>query len=82
MATIDILSDGIGPSYVAVRAGTGQKLAAYDVKGWFGQITFETPTALLLETNGKRKAATVRCTDSGCERATDVSGTVQPRLAA
>ena len=32
-----------------------------------------SPTALLLETNGRRKAATVRCTDAGCERASDLS---------
>lgn len=82
MATIDILSDGLGPAYVAVRTGTGQKLAAYDVKGWFGEIGFETPTALLLDTNGKRKAATVRCTDTGCERASAVRDTDFPRVAA
>ena len=53
MATIDLLSDGIGPTYVAVRTGAGHKLGAYLVKdGWFGEITFETNTALLLETNG------------------------------
>ena len=82
MATIDILSDGIGPSYVAVRSSTGHKLGAYTVtKGWFGEIDFETTTALLLETNGPRKAATVRCTDAGCERASELSPTVQPRTA-
>ena len=30
--------------------------------GWFGSIEFETPTALLLEVNGARKAFTARCT--------------------
>lgn len=80
MATIDLLSDGIGPGYVAVRGSTGQKLAAYTVKGWFGAIDFETTTALLLDTNGARKTATVRCTDTGCERASDLSPTVQPRV--
>ena len=49
--------------------------------GWFGAIEFETTTALLLETNGPRKAATVRCTDAGCERASALSPTVQPRVA-
>ena len=44
-------------------------------------IDFETTTALLLETNGPRKAATVRCTDAGCERASALSPTVQPRVA-
>jgi hypothetical protein len=80
MATIDLLSDGIGPSYVAVRSGTGQKLGAYQVKnGWFGEIKFETSTAVLLQANGIRKAATVRCTDAGCERASDLTPTVHPR---
>ena len=81
IATVDILSDGIGPGYVAVRGSTGHKFGAYTVKGWFGAIAFETTTAVLLETNGPRKAATVRCTDVGCERASALSPTVQPRVA-
>jgi hypothetical protein len=76
MATIDILSDGIGPSRVWARSTTGQRLGAYDVhKGWFGTIEFETGTALLLHANGPRKAATVRCTDATCERASDLTAT-------
>lgn len=81
IATIHILSDGIGPGLVTVRSGSGHRLGKYQVNGWFGQIGFESPTALLLETNGRRKAATVRCTDAGCERASDLSRTVQPRVA-
>lgn len=81
ITTVDILSDGIGPGYVAVRGSTGHKFGAYTVKGWFGAIDFETTTAVLLETNGPRKAATVRCTDAGCERASALSPTVQPRVA-
>jgi hypothetical protein len=81
MATIDILSDGIGPGWVAVRGSTGHKFGAYTVNGWFGAIEFETTTAVLLETHGARKTATVRCTDTGCERASDLSATVQPRVA-
>jgi hypothetical protein len=80
MATIDILSDGIGPAWAAARAITGKKLGVYQVRnGWFGAIDFETTTALLLQTNGFRKAATVRCTDTTCERASDLTGTVQPK---
>lgn len=75
MATVALLSDGIGPSRVTVRTGTGQRLATYEVKGWFGEVSFETPTALLLETHGKRKTAVVRCTDTGCERAGELSDT-------
>jgi hypothetical protein len=80
MATIDLLSDGIGPARVWVRTTTGTKVGAYDIRGWFGAIDFETPTALLLEAHGQRKTATVRCTGSTCERASDLSVTVQPRL--
>jgi hypothetical protein len=79
MATVDLLSDGIGPGWVAVRGTTGHRFGAYTVKGWFGSIDFESTTALLLETNGARRSATVRCTDAGCERASDLSPTVQPR---
>lgn len=81
-ATVDILADGIGPGYVAVRDAAGARLAAYEVakRGWFGEIAFETPTALLLETNGARKAAWVRCTDAGCERASDLTPAETPRV--
>ena len=38
---------------------TGKHLGRYQVRsGWFGDIEFETPTALLLEVNGARKAFT------------------------
>ena len=79
MATVDLLADGLGPGYVAMRSITGQKYGAYRVhRGWFGDIYFETPTALLFEANGPRKAATVRCTDTGCERASDLRKAEQP----
>lgn len=79
-AMIDILADGIGPGYVAVRDAAGAGLASYEVRrGWFGEIAFETPTALLLDTNGARKAAWVRCTDAGCERASDLTPAETPR---
>jgi hypothetical protein len=79
MATVDILSDGIGPSWVGARTVTGKKVGAYQVRdGWFGAIEFETTTALLLQTNGLRKSATVRCTGSTCERASELTATVQP----
>jgi hypothetical protein len=81
MATVDILSDGIGPSWVGARTITGQKVGAYRVRdGWFGEIGFETTTALLLRTNGPRKAATVRCTGTTCERASDLQSTQTPRM--
>lgn len=69
MATIHLLSDGIGPSDVWLRKAEGRKLAHYST-GWFGAITFESESALLLDANGRKKAVTVRCELSHCERAT------------
>ena len=81
MATIDILSDGIGPARVWARTSNGTKLGSYDIRnGWFGSIDFETSTALLMQANGPRKAATVRCTGLPCERASDLRPTVMPRI--
>jgi len=72
MATIHILSDGIGPNRVTVRGPHGGALATYTAN-WFGNIEWETNRALLLDTNGTDYAATVRCTPTGCERATKLS---------
>ena len=70
IATIGILSDGPGPGRVDARTIAGKHLGRYQVRsGWFGAIEFETPTALLLEVNGARKAFTARCTGTACERA-------------
>jgi hypothetical protein len=70
VATIHILSDGLGPRDVSVRRDTGRKLADYRVAGWFGLIRFETNRALLLDANGRKRSAVVRCEDATCERAT------------
>ena len=73
IATIGILSDGPGPGRVDARTISGQHLGRYQVKsGWFGSIAFETPTGLLLDVNGARKAFTARCTGTVCERASDL----------
>jgi hypothetical protein len=70
IAAIGILSDGPGPGRVDARTIDGKHLGRYQVRsGWFDSIGFETPTALLLEVNGARKAFTARCTDTVCERA-------------
>jgi hypothetical protein len=70
IATIGILSDGPGPGRVDARTIEGKALGRYQVRaGWFGAIEFESPTALLLEVNGARKAFTARCTGTSCERA-------------
>ncbi|PUA80690.1 hypothetical protein [Nocardioides currus] len=78
MATIGILSDGIGPSVVQEREIDGSTLATYST-GWFGRVQFEDDADLLLEVNGDTQAATVRCNEGACENATDPVAVQQPR---
>ncbi len=78
-ATVHILSDGIGPNGVKVRTIAGAMVGRYEVNGWFGEMAFESPNTLLLDTNGKRRSATVRCTGPNCERASDLTKTPQYR---
>lgn len=68
MATIHILSDGIGPSDVWLRTAGGLLLAHYTA-AWFGLLSWESDASLLLDTNGRTKSATVRCLVAQCERA-------------
>ena len=70
-ATIHILSDGIGPGDVWLRRSGGKVLAHYSAE-WFGLLSWESDQSLLLDTNGKRKSATVRCLVDDCERASDL----------
>ena len=72
IATVHILSDGLGPGRFNVRTATGRKLATYNTAGYFGRAQFEDRNDLLLDTTGRRYAATVRCDLSGCERASDL----------
>jgi hypothetical protein len=71
MATIHILSDGIGPDRVTMRKVRGRELASYTAR-WFGAIAWEDDTFLVLYTNGRKKAAWVRCDIADCERASDL----------
>lgn len=71
IATIHILSDGIGPNDVWLRR-TGGKLLAHYTAEWFGLLSWESDASLLLDTNGKTKSATVRCLVADCERASDL----------
>ena len=81
IATIGIMSDGIGPGRVDARTIGGQHLGRYQVRaGWIGTISFETPTALLLEVNAGHKAFTARCTGAACERASDLSPAQMPKV--
>lgn len=79
MATVHILSDGIGPGEVQEREIDGTLLAEYST-GWFGAITFESNLDLLLEVNGDTMAATVRCSAGDCENASDPVRVRQLRL--
>lgn len=79
MATVGILSDGIGPSTVQVREINGRALSTYTTV-WFGRIAFENNTDLLLEVNGGERSATVRCDGARCENATDPVAVQSPRL--
>jgi hypothetical protein len=75
VATIPLLSDGIGPADVMVRRIGGAPVVHYSINGWFGRIWWETPTKLLMEANGKSQSATVRCKVELCNRATDLEPT-------
>ncbi len=79
MVTVHLLSDGIGPNQASVRTLGGRLVARYTVQGWFGGLTFESSKALLLETNGKKQATTVRCIKADCERAEDLRPVEMPR---
>jgi hypothetical protein len=75
VATIPLLSDGIGPADIRVRRAGGTALAHYTIDGWFGSITWETGTKLLMQSNGAVKAALVRCKVADCNRAGRLSPT-------
>ncbi|HXH77900.1 hypothetical protein [Nocardioides sp.] len=79
MATVHILSDGIGPNEVQEREIDGTLLGDYST-GWFGAISFESNTDLLLEVNGDTLASTVRCSEGACENASDPVTVRNPRL--
>lgn len=58
-----------------VKTIGGEALGDYTVERprWFGDVQFESSTALLLETAGDGAYATIRCTDAGCERASELA---------
>ncbi len=71
IATVDLLSDGIGPREVTVRTVSGSRLARYRAAAWFGPIAWEDDDTILLDVNGPDEAAKVRCHLADCENATD-----------
>lgn len=70
MLTIGILTDGIGPNVITLRRTDGTRLASWTTS-WFGGWRWESPDAVLLDVNGTRRSATVRCVLADCENATD-----------
>lgn len=77
IATVDLLSDGIGPGVVWQRTLRGTLIARYST-GWFGLFGWEDADTMLLHVNGKRTQAIVRCTGGSCENATDPAPLRQP----
>lgn len=70
MVTFHILTDGLGPGEIHLREVDGTRLSTYTTN-WFSGWEWESPTALLLDVNGSRRFATVRCVLDACENATD-----------
>jgi hypothetical protein len=70
MLTFHILTDGIGADEIRLREVDGTRLAIYTTS-WFGGWGWKSPGTVLLDVNGSRKSATVRCTLGDCENATD-----------
>lgn len=70
MLTFPILTDGLGPGELHLREIDGTAVATFTT-GWFSGWGWESPGTLLLDVNGTRRFATVRCTPDACENATD-----------
>jgi hypothetical protein len=70
MLTFHILTDGLGPGEVRLRELDGTRLATYRTN-WFSGWEWESPGTVLLDANGARKYAVVRCALADCEDATD-----------
>ncbi len=70
LLTFHILTDGVGPGEIRLREVDGTKLATWTTS-WFSGWEWESPGAVLLDVNGARKSATVRCVLAQCENATD-----------
>ena len=70
LLTFPILTDGLGPGEIRLRELDGTKLATWSTN-WFSGWEWESPGVVLLDVNGRRKSATVRCALARCENATD-----------
>lgn len=72
VATVHLLTDGLGPDEVRVRTVGGEPVARYRVDGFFGRLLAEPGGALLLETSTRDSSGLVRCTGADCELASDL----------
>lgn len=70
MLTFHLLTDGVGPGELRLREVDGTRLATYTTS-WFSGWGWESPDTVLLDVNGAKRFATVRCTLTACEDATD-----------
>lgn len=70
LLTFHILTDGLGPGQIHLREVDGAKLATWTTS-WFSGWEWESPGTVLLDVNGRRKFATVRCALGQCQNATD-----------
>ncbi|RYC12838.1 hypothetical protein [Nocardioides zhouii] len=70
LLTFHILTDGVGPGEIHLREVDGTKLATWTTN-WFSGWEWESPGTVLLDVNGERRSATVRCVLAQCEDATD-----------
>lgn len=74
LVTMHILTDGAGPGALQLRETDGTRLTRY-VASWFGSVGWEDVDTLLLDANGRRNGAVVRCDLTVCELASDVGPT-------
>ncbi|WP_109509894.1 hypothetical protein [Nocardioides speluncae] len=72
LATDTIIEDHPDAGVTHVRTGAGRLLATYRAEA-FGRVQWETNRALLMETHGRTRAATIRCTPTACNRASKLS---------
>ena len=75
VATIALLSDGLGPTSVKVRRASGGRSRRIEAPYYFGRIAWEDNTSLLLDTYARRQWSTVRCDVDDCERASKLKRT-------
>lgn len=79
VTTVDLLSDGIGPSQVLMRGLRGQRQAEWRIaRGWIDVQGWEGPHTWVGEVHGPRRSAGVRCAVDDCERTSALRPTDMP----